>query len=169
MGQTLATTRLILREFVPDDAGALAAIYADPETSQWLGDGSPRDRAATEREIERLRGLYASHGFGLWAVVLKETGELIGQCGLQPLDDGSAVALSYALSRAHRGKGYSTEAARAVLAHAFGPLGLDRVVAVAQPVNDESVRVMEKIGMKRVGTEVHYGKTTAVYEIGRRT
>lgn len=169
MAPVIETPRLLLREFVASDVEALAPIYGDPETSQWLGDGSPRDRAFTSREIERFRRLYAKCGFGPMAVILKESGVLIGSCGLQDLDGGEDVALSYVLGKPWRGKGYSSEAARAVLKFGFESLGLPRIVAVAQPVNAESVTVMKRLGMTFVSEQSYYGIRVVLYEIRRST
>lgn len=163
----LETSRLWLREFTAGDLEALAAIYADPATSMWLGDGTPRDREATKRELERFQVLYRDRGFGPWAVILKETGELAGHCGLQELEDSPAVALTYAIGSKWRGKGLATESARAALQYGLEKLKIDRIVAVAQLANVQSIAVMKKIGMRLVGEETHYGKSVMVYAATR--
>lgn len=156
------TTRLTFREFRLEDLDVLAAMYTDPETTQWLGDGTPRDRAATQREIERNLTLYATRGLGAW-VVEGAGGIFLGHCGLQPLDDGSDIGLSYAVVPAHRGRGYALEAAAAVLDHGFGPLGLRRIAAVVQPSNGASVGVLKRLGMRFEREAMHYGKRVLVF------
>ncbi|KAF0245421.1 MAG: acetyltransferase ribosomal protein [Planctomycetota bacterium] len=157
------TSRLWLREFTSADLEALAAIYADAATTRWLGDGSTRDREGTKSELERYGKLYRERGFGPWAVVPKETGEVAGHCGLQDLEGTPTVALSFALAAKWRGKGLATEAARAALTYGLETLKLSRVVAVAQITNVESVGVLKKIGMRLEGEEFHYGKQVLVY------
>lgn len=159
----LETSRLWLREFTSGDVDALAAIYGDPATSMWLGDGAPRDREATKRELERFDKLYRERGYGPWAVILKESGALAGHCGLQDLEGSSTVSLTYALGAAWRGKGYATEAARAAVHYGLETLKLPKIVAVAQLANVESLAVMKKIGMRLEGEETHYGKSVMVY------
>ncbi|NUN50349.1 MAG: GNAT family N-acetyltransferase [Candidatus Brocadiae bacterium] len=160
------TPRLTFREFRLEDLDVLAAMYTDPETTQWLGDGTPRDRAATQREIERNLTLYASRGLGAW-VVEGAGGVFLGHCGLQPLDDGSDIGLSYAVVPAHRGRGYALEAAAAVLDHGFGPLGLRRIAAVVQPSNGASVGVLKRLGLRFEREGMHYGKRVLVFATTR--
>ncbi|MCC6740903.1 MAG: GNAT family N-acetyltransferase [Planctomycetia bacterium] len=163
----LETSRLWLREFASGDLEALAEIYADPATSMWLGDGSPRDREATKRELERYSVLYRDRGFGPWAVILKGSGELAGHCGLQELEDAPTPALTYAIGAKFRGRGLATEAARAALHYGLEKLKLEKIVAVAQLANVGSIAVMKKIGMRLVGEETHYGKAVMVYAATR--
>ncbi len=95
----------------------------------------------------------AVHGFGFWAVEAPWAAPLIGFVGLKHVTFAApfapAVEAGWRLARAHWGKGYATEAARAALAHAFGPLNLPEVVSFAVPGNRASRRVMERIGMRR--------------------
>lgn len=161
------TTRLWLREFTMNDLEPLTDIYEDAGTSQWLGDGTPRDTEATKRELERFLKLYQTRGFGPWAVVEKATGELMGHCGLQDLEGTDTIALTYALGFQWRGKGFATEAARAVINYAFEELKMTTIVAVAQISNVESVEVMKKLGMRLRGEETHYGKKVLVYDATR--
>jgi RimJ/RimL family protein N-acetyltransferase len=101
-------------------------------------------------------------GYAMWAVERKPTGEFIGQCGIRPaaiMDPGagSEIDLGYHFSPAWWGQGYATEAVIAVLAHALGTIGLARVMAVAEPENVGSWRVMEKAGMRHEGSASYYG------------
>lgn len=157
------TPRLRLREWKQEDLGRVAPIYGDPGLTQWIGDGSPRDQAAWAAEIDRCRRLYRERGFGLWAVEIRENGALIGHCGLQDLDGGTEIALGYALASEWRGQGYALEAARAVVDYGFATLGIDRIVAVTQPSNVSSIKVLERLGMTFVHEAEHYGKRVAVY------
>ncbi|MEK7466024.1 MAG: GNAT family N-acetyltransferase [Planctomycetota bacterium] len=157
------TSRLWLREFTTKDLEALTAIYEDAATTRWLGDGATRDREGTKKELQRFAKLYRDRGYGPWAVVPKESGEVAGHCGLQDLEGGATVALSYALGAKWRGKGLATEAARAALTYGLETLKLPQIVAVAQMTNVESLAVLKKIGMRLKGEEMHYGKTVLVY------
>jgi [ribosomal protein S5]-alanine N-acetyltransferase len=154
---TITTERLALRPLRPDDAPALHAIYADPKVAFWIGPHTPAD---VEEEIASHVATYATHGYGLLAVEDRATGALIGDCGLQPFEHhGPEVELGYDFAPSAWGRGLATEAARAVMAHAFGALGLDRVIAVVKPANVASQRVLEKAGLERVGERRAYGDT----------
>ncbi|MBV9773193.1 MAG: GNAT family N-acetyltransferase, partial [Gemmatimonadetes bacterium] len=126
------TARLLLRPFTPADAPALHRIYSDPEVMRFMGPPP----ASVEQEEANLRAhvrnYYERLGFGLWAVVHKPTGELIGRCGLlrSEIADRTETEISYLLERGSWGQGFAVEAAGAVLEYGFRVLGLERVVAV---------------------------------------
>jgi RimJ/RimL family protein N-acetyltransferase len=91
---------------------------------------------------------YAKNGFGLWLVALKETGESIGMCGLIKRDTLEDVDIGYAFLPRFWGKGYAVESARAVKDYAKEVIRLKRLVAIVDPANESSIRVLEKIGLK---------------------
>ena len=169
----LVTARLRLRRWRNGDVDALAAINADPEVMRWIGDGSVRDRAATGAEIAASERLWRARGFGRFAVEVRDTGELAGLTGMAVPDDVPdvmpAVEIGWRFARAHWGRGFATEAARAALRFAFTDAGLDRLVGVHVVGNDASARVMLKLGMRfHLGTtEILYGRPVHVYAIGR--
>ena len=156
------TDRLRLRSLEPDDAERLFEIYGDAETMRHVGrTGRPMvDLAAAERAVETLRGNEAAHGFSLWALDERAGNPLVGVAGLAMVEGvGPEVEAAYILRRDRWGRGYATEALRAVLEIGHGHLGLDRIVALAYPENDPSRRVMEKAGMQPDGTIEAYGRT----------
>lgn len=95
----IETERLRLREFVPGDVEALAAVISDPETMRFYPE--PRDRAGVEAWIERNRRRYETDGHGLWAMVLKSTDEVVGDCGLsrQHVDAVDEIEIGYHVRR----------------------------------------------------------------------
>ena len=152
---TLTTERLVLRPFGAGDAEAHARLYEDPEVTRWLGDGpwlGEVARARSTRSLERFMDGWAKHGWGVWAVTERATGQVLGQCGLNhlrlgPPDAAPEVEVLYALERRAWGRGFASEAAAAALAHGFGVLALPRIVAVTRPDNRGSRAVLEKIGL----------------------
>ncbi len=154
----LETERLTLRRLVPEDAADMYRIYGDPQTMRFMGD--PPASVAAERENIRahIANHYERHGVGLWATLLRESGRLIGRCGLmrKQIDGAAEIEIAYLLERGHWGRGLATEAARAVLAYGFTRCACRRIVAVIHPLNTASLRVAEKIGM-RYEREVTYG------------
>jgi RimJ/RimL family protein N-acetyltransferase len=163
----LETERLILRPFEPGDAEGLHAVHSDPSTFKYLGSPTPASLEETQARIERIRTRLKDRISGPWAVIEQASGRLIGDAGLQILEDGPDVELGYKLGPEYRGRGFATEAGRACLAYGFETLGLDRIVAVAWPENTASWRVMEKCGMTRVGPGHHYDHETVLYAITR--
>jgi RimJ/RimL family protein N-acetyltransferase len=159
------TQRLRLRPFEEADAAHIG-FYCDPDVMRFI-PGGPRDPALVEQRF--LAGLpqrtadWAARGHGAWAVVRKETGELIGHCGLAPLPDGSDVELYYLIDKPHWRQGYATEAARAALRFGFTRAGLSRIVAIALTANAGSLRVMAAAGMRLVGPARHYDADVVLY------
>jgi RimJ/RimL family protein N-acetyltransferase len=145
--QILETSRLILREFCSDDADALARVLSDPETMRFYP--APYDRAGVEEWIARNLRRYADDGHGLWAMILKETSELIGDCGLtvQEVDGSTEIEVGYHVRRDLWGQGLATEAARACRDYGFARLPVERLISLIRPENLSSRRVAEKNGM----------------------
>lgn len=148
VSQILKTERLILRELVPQDADALAAVLGDPVAMQYYP--APFNRKEVEEWIERNRQRYQREGYGLWAMLLRDSDEVIGDCGcyLREIEGRSSVEIGYHVRRDLQGNGYATEAAQACIQYAFNKLGLDRVISLIRPENVPSIRVAEKNGLR---------------------
>lgn len=163
--QILETPRLILREFSPDDVDALARVLSDPEAMCFYP--APFDRIGVEDWIARNRRRYAKDGYGLWAMVLKVDGELIGDCGLvvQEVDGTNEVEIAYHVRRDLWNEGFATEAARACRNFGFARLPVDRLISIIRPENLPSVRVAEKNGLSPWKEVVRVGLVHMVYSI----
>lgn len=150
MSFELTTDRLRLREWRkddPSDIDGLLAILSDPETlKMWP---MLYDRDGVEAWIEDALASYATNGYGRWAVELRETGELIGDCGLGPrnLDGWAYVDLGWILHAPYHGNGYAIEAARAIVDHAFNTLHLPELVAHMADDHLASKAVSERLEM----------------------
>jgi RimJ/RimL family protein N-acetyltransferase len=142
----LVTERLLLRRLELSDLDAYAAICADPEVRRYLGDGRPLERPAAWREMALLLGHWGLRGFGQWAVVQRENGELLGRAGLWQPEGWPGLEVGWVLGRPYWGRGFATEAARAGLNHAFSALGAQRVISLIHPENERSIRVAERLG-----------------------
>jgi [ribosomal protein S5]-alanine N-acetyltransferase len=167
VGEILETARLILREFVPEDAEALAQVLADPETMRYYP--APLNRIQVAEWIERNRRRYQEDGVGLWAMVLKSTSEMIGDCGIlrQQVDGESLYEIGYHLRRDLWGQGLATEAAIACREWGFAHLPVDRLISLIRPENLPSRRVAERNGMT-VWKEVQWrGLQHYVYTVDR--
>ncbi len=149
----IATPRLLLRELVEDDWRAIHAIESDVAVSRYL---NKHDRTEDEAHEYVQTIVFAAHAvprmvFEL-AVTLPATGELIGRCGMRrSAGEAREAMLWYVIAPAHQRQGYASEAAWAVLGLAFDQLELHRVYADCDPRNPSSVRVMEKLGLRREG------------------
>jgi ribosomal-protein-alanine N-acetyltransferase len=154
----IETKRLVIRSFTPQDAPALhERVFGDPEAMKFIPRGASPSLDRTRASVERFMRHEREHGFGLWAVELKETGQLIGDCGLFLVQGvGPEVEVAYHFGKDWWGHGYATEAATACLAFGFKECGLGEIIAICYPEHIASRRVMEKAGMKYVGPARYY-------------
>jgi RimJ/RimL family protein N-acetyltransferase len=158
----LETPRLLLRAPVPEDADALAPMYADPDVMHYVGDGRTLSRADTERSVRRMIERWEADGFGLFTTVRKEDETVLGRVGLlvwntdtwEPTTRAEAagvpseVEVGYTLGKPFWGQGYATEAAGAVRDYALGKLGADRLIALIIHGNTASENVARKLGLE---------------------
>ena len=157
----LETERLLLRAPVPEDADALAPMYADPEVMRYVGDGRTLTHGDTERSVKRMIERWEADGFGLFTTVRKDDGAIIGRVGLlvwntdtwEPTTRAAAanvpseVEVGYTLGRPYWGQGLATEAAGAVRDYALLELGAERLIALIIHGNSASENVARKLGL----------------------
>lgn len=148
----IQTPRLLLRRWQEDDLVPMAEINADPEVMRWIDDGSTLDLEQTAEAIERWEEEWDEEGFGLFAVELLASGELIGFAGLSVPEFLPevlpAVEIGWRLGTQFWGQGYASEAAHAALEFALQDRGIERVISIARLGNDASENVMRKLGME---------------------
>lgn len=162
------TARLLLRPMRAADTDALLAIFADPKVMAAFA-AAPFDRAQMERWVRRNLEHQARYGYGLFAVILKESGLLIGDCGLEAMDvEGERVAeLGYDFRSDYWNQGFATEAASAVRDYAFQTLALPHFVSLIRQGNHASRRVAEKIGMSLDAEITRHGQPYWRYALHR--
>jgi ribosomal-protein-alanine N-acetyltransferase len=147
----LATERLLLRRWRSSDEGPFAALNGDEEVMEHFPN--ILTRAESDWMLADLEARFERQGYGLWAVEVRATGEMIGFVGLNlPTFKEHfmpAVEVGWRLSKSAWGHGYATEAARASLSYGFSEAGLDEIVAMTTTTNSRSAAVMERLGMSR--------------------
>jgi [ribosomal protein S5]-alanine N-acetyltransferase len=163
----LETDRLQLRDMTMDDLDALHGIFSDAEMMRFYPE--PFDRATTKGWIENMQQRTKRDGIALWTMVLKETGEVIGDCGLvvQEVDGEREVEIGWHVRRDLWGRGYATEAARACLHYGYDDLDRTRFISIIAPGNIASRRVAEKIGMTVERETVWRDRPVLIHAIDR--
>lgn len=154
----IETERLLLRAFCPTDLDAVHAYVSDEETMLHMGGARSREWAA--KFIDWQRRDHIHNGYGLYAMVERASGTVVGDAGLQTLGGPDAIAghrLRYVIDRRHWGQGYATEAACAVLRFAFTSLGLPEIKAITHPGHIVSQHILDKIGMTPRGLVAYDG------------
>ncbi|GAB3285328.1 GNAT family N-acetyltransferase [Parahaliea aestuarii] len=145
---TLTTERLTIASLTPSDAPHVLAVLNDPDFIANVADRGVRTEEQARSYIEEGPvASYREHGFGMYAVRLRDTGEFIGLCGLVKRPQLADVDIGYGFLPAARGRGYAVEAARAVWDYAVQELGFTRLIAIVNPDNAPSIRLLEKLGL----------------------
>lgn len=144
----IESERLSFREIGLKDLEVMFQMHSDLEVQRYTGEPPVKSRDEMEVAIRTRLKDYRRHGYGRWAVLLKGRNTFIGWAGLAFLPEFDEIDLGYRFLPEYWGRGYATEAARAILRYGFDSLLLDRIVAIALKEHKASIRVMEKIGMK---------------------
>ena len=163
----IETERLYFRKFELDDLPQLIEQRSDPDMYRFLGGTRMQNPDALAKRIRFYMSCYDSHGFGMCPMFWKETGEMIGAAGLQPLENTGEIEVGYSVIKPLWGRGIGTEAARGWMEFGFNNFGLERIVAVAVVGNTASTRIMEKLAMRYEKTEEHYGEECAFYAVSK--
>ena len=162
------TDRLELCVPCIEDVDALVGYWSNPETMKYLGmNGDVWTREQVVERVERGARYCKERGMTFWTVIEKATGAVIGQGGLVPIAfNGDEVELGYRFGKAHWGKGYATELAKAAAMYGFGELDLDRLVAVCYAENAGSQKVLVRTGFAEQGmTDLYYDTRLMLFRL----
>jgi ribosomal-protein-alanine N-acetyltransferase len=161
----LETARMRLTSWQPDDWLQLRPIATDREVVHYISNGEPWPDERIRQWAGRQVTHFSKFGFCFWKLIYKETGEMIGFCGLQPLDATPDIEIGWWLARAWWGKGLATEAAREALRDGFERARLERIVSIAMRENVASTHIMEKLGMNYERETTHRGVPVVLYTV----
>lgn len=165
----LLTSRLRLVPLADQHLAGLDSINGDPAVMAHIGDGAPLTLPQSQLMIATVGRHWAEHGMSWWALLRRDDGFMVGAAALQPLEAraGAVAEIGWRLRRSCWGLGYATEAAQAAIGHARAA-GEARVVAVAYPRNLASIAVMQRLGMRYRGLELHYDTPCVTFELALR-
>jgi [ribosomal protein S5]-alanine N-acetyltransferase len=160
------SSRLMLREFKETDLDNLIGIFGDPEVMKFSITGV-KSKDDVRRLIDSARRLSARDGLAQWAVILKETGALIGECGIlsQSIDGKGEYELTYRFAKSHWGQGYATEAAVACCKYGFDVKSLPRLISIIEAENQGSIRVAERAGMAYEAEAIFHNIPVKIYSL----
>jgi len=144
----LETERLYIRRWQAEDVTPFHAITGDVEMMRHIGSGDVWSLEKTRGWIERQLAMHEKQGFGRWKLVLKETNQLAGFCGVAYIGTTEEVEIGWWIARPLWGKGLASEAAVFVKNYALGDLGISHLISVCTPENVASLRIMQKIGLR---------------------
>lgn len=160
----ITTERLRLRPATMADVDFWVRLHADPEVNRFVG-AYTRERA--EARLREIEDSWAARGYGLCVVESSATGEALGRSGLNWWERFGETEVGWTFAREHWGKGYATEAARAVVDWGFKDLELTRITAMIYPDNHASIAVAERLGFTARREDEVLGKPCTVYALDR--
>jgi ribosomal-protein-alanine N-acetyltransferase len=163
----LETARLRLRLFTPGDLDRMCEITRDPEVMRYIGHGVPLSREETLANLNKIMNGFRRRGYGRWALERRDTGALVGYCGLSSGNPEVGIELAYLLAREEWGRGLALEAGRASLRYGFGTLGVDSVAGITLRGNSRSGAVLERLGMRFVRNAHYYDFACVHYAVPR--
>jgi RimJ/RimL family protein N-acetyltransferase len=169
----LTTSRLRLEPFTEGHLAGLNRMNSDPEVMRYLSAGRPETLEETRAVIERVVKRWGEVGYSWWAIIERETDELVGAGAIQNLrqeatlvpDLACPLEIGWRLRRDRWGRGLAVEAARAMGDFTFKALNARELLAVCDPANTASANVMKRLGMREVGIQRWYGKNLLTYRI----
>lgn len=149
--EILQTDRCLLRETIPEDAEAFFKIYEEPDITRYTEGLYPEVELEKQYINEYIDKVYSFYGFGVWTVIKRETGEIIGRAGLSYREGFEEPEIGFVIGKSWQRQGYAVEICRAILEYAKKELGFEVVQAFVRPENAASLGLCEKLGMKPVG------------------
>jgi ribosomal-protein-alanine N-acetyltransferase len=167
----IETARLWLKPYTEDDLEELSVILSNPEVMKYSPRGPiPKEKVkqVTQEILEFFIQHWKQHRFGVWAVVGKLTGKLLGHCGLNFLPNSPEVEVLYRLDQGYWNQSIATEATKASLRYGFEEVKLDKIVAITAPEHLASRRVMEKAGLKYEKDAHFYNSDVVYYALARK-
>ena len=166
----IETERLILREFLLSDVDGMFEMDSNPNVHRFLGKKPVKHIDESRAYIETIQGQYKKYGIGRWAVVLKETNEFIGWSGIKLITNEinkhqNFYEIGYRFIEKHWGKGYATEAGKAFVAYAFNEMKVEALYAYADEGNENSRKILEKLGLRYVNSFEYEEEMEVWYEL----
>lgn len=153
----IETTRIVLRPFELSDLSALKAILGEPGIFRYFPNQASWPEEKVQKYIVHHQIHWREHGYGHWAMTLRETGRVIGWNGLEYLPDTNETEIGYVVSTAYWGRGFATEAGQAIINFGLNTARLEEIIGLTHPENVASQRVLEKCGLVFTRREIYFG------------
>lgn len=147
--EILSTERLVISKITLNEASFIRELMNDKDWIQNIGDRGVRTLEDAEAYIkDKFFTSYEKYGYGFYVISLKSTTDRIGTVGLIDREGIEGIEIGYGMLPAFRGKGYALEAAQAIFSYAQNTLGIEKIVAIVNPNNKGSIRLLEKLGLR---------------------
>ncbi|MEK6521655.1 GNAT family N-acetyltransferase [Bacillus thuringiensis] len=168
--KTITTDRLYMRRISLEDIDNIYNIVKKDTVGQWLAASRGMTKEEAKIYVEKFVDHWNQYGFGVWAVLNKLTGEIIGHCGLRYVDQKEEdIEIMYLLDPPSWGRGYATEAAKASIQYATKSMEIKKLIARIKITNDKSKKVLETLGFQFVYDKDYQEKKLSHYEINLKS
>jgi len=147
----LETERCLIRETTEEDVDSFYSLYEDPEVLRFMEPLFPKREDEILYTKNYRENVYGFFGYGIWTVLDRESGEVIGRAGLVPAQDAGGTELGYVIRKEYRRKGIATEVCKSILTYGFEELELESVFCMTLPENTGAVSLCERLGMRYAG------------------
>jgi len=165
MKQVLKTNRLIIREFVNEDAEDLYRLESDPRVIEYIPGSKLLSLNECKREIKKYINNYKTNELGSWPIVLKSTNEFVGITGFRYLPSIKKTEIGMKILPLFWGNGYSTEVGNALIHYGLSKLKLNEIIAMADPDNIKSIKSLESLGMRFIKYGYYNGAKVSYYNV----
>jgi ribosomal-protein-alanine N-acetyltransferase len=170
MKKSIETERLLLRELELSDAAGMFELDSNPNVHLFLGNKPLKHIDESIDQIKNIQKQYSDFGIGRWAVILKETNEFLGWSGIKFItteinNHKDFYEIGYRFIEKHWGKGYATEAGKAFVDFAFNEMKVEVVYAYADAGNENSRKILEKLGLKYINSFEYEEELEVWYEL----
>lgn len=170
MKDPIETERLLLRELLLSDVDGMFELDSNPKVHLFLGNKPVKDIDESLSQIKNIQQQYENFGIGRWAVILKETNEFLGWSGIKFITNEinnhkDFYEIGYRFIEKHWGKGFATEAGKAFIEYAFNVMKIDAVYAYADAGNENSRKILEKLGLHYVNSFEYEEELEVWYEL----
>jgi [ribosomal protein S5]-alanine N-acetyltransferase len=166
----IETTRLIIRPYLLNDAGAVFSMFNDKDVMEFIPTGIDRTLDETQNRIVKYIDHFDTFGYSKYVLIDKNSGLFIGDCGIYRFENSEINELGYRIKKQFWNQGYASEAARAVIEHAFKNLKFSEIHAIVEKQNIKSIYVLEKkLGFKHCGQLHCYGEDFELYKFTNET
>lgn len=163
--ETIESSRLKFNAINSNDIDFLCQYYTDPELTKFLPSGKPYKKDKVVELLNNRIKHWNKHHFGTYLLSLKSSGEIIGYCGLEYVQDTEFIDIRYGVKIEHWGKGFAKEASIRCIEHGFNDIGLSIIYGAAVPENVASIEILKKIGMKPYEDGNFYDDDVDYYKI----
>lgn len=163
--KVIHTKRLFMRKPLIEDVEQFYSILKEEAIGKWLAKSSGMSKEEAKDYVIQLISHWEQYDFGVWLLVNRNTGELLGHCGLRKIDETGEIEIMYLLDPEYWGNGYASEAAKASIQYAKEMMNVKRIIARVKVANENSKKLLRNLGFTYTHDVDHSGRLLSYFEL----